>query len=593
MPRLHLCLCLILCLLFVDAASSQVRVEIDNRKTYQAIDGFGATTGSLVYNSDNLTPALRAKAIDAVYSRVRLTMGNVAFGVFETPRNATDTWGQRANDDDDPFHYEWRGFNWTALGAMNQKLLSPARPLGFDRFYPANSISLRWEQTWLGAFLASDYRRFLDECGEHVLAGLRYWRDTLSLPASRMMLFNEPTSGNGELAGGSIQTVVDVIKAVGARLAAEGFGEVRFVVPGEETEQRSLDVATAILADPEARSFVGAIAYHTYPYGSIYSSVPNILATSGMGKPDAGRIAVRASLKSLGARYGIPLWMTEVSHGGIDPRSMDALRGRAIHIHDEMVYAGASAYFGMQNMWDKISQQMHFGNSNLYSNEGTIALIDNDSSLVTITGMGYAIGHYARWIGAGARRIDASSDDSLVQATAFRDSAAGRISLVLINNASAGKTVAVHLAGASFAADPGGEQSYGEERWKPLTGLALSSSSGFDLYLPPQSVTSCTASFAPLTNVPADNRPRDFRLDITPSPISSSAIIRFSLPAAGRAAIILYDLFGRKVMTILDAETPSAGNEILFNALHLRPGLYFCRLQMNGGGIIRSLRVVR
>src|SRR3989338_3365615 len=129
--------------------------------------------------------------------------------------------------------------------------------------------------------------------------------------------------------------------------------------------------------------------------------------------------------------------MTEVSHGEVDPRSFDNLLGRAIHIHDELVYANASAYFGMNNIWDTISHKEHFGNRNLFSEEGTIVLIDNDDTqTVYITGMGYAIGHYARWIKKGAVRIEAESSDPLVQVTAFRDDSQKRMVLVVINNAS-------------------------------------------------------------------------------------------------------------------------------------------------------------
>ena len=49
--------------------------------------------------------------------------------------------------------------------------------------------------------------------------------------------------------------------------------------------------------------------------------------------------------------------------------------------------------------------------------------------------MGYAIGHYARWVRRGAVRIEAESSDPLVQVTAFRDDADKRLVLVVINNA--------------------------------------------------------------------------------------------------------------------------------------------------------------
>ena len=77
--------------------------------------------------------------------------------------------------------------------------------------------------------------------------------------------------------------------------------------------------------------------------------------------------------------------MTEVSHAEVDPRSFDHLRGRAIHIHDEMVYADASAFYGMNAMWDKKTHAEHFAGRggeepNAYlTEEDTIVLADNDT----------------------------------------------------------------------------------------------------------------------------------------------------------------------------------------------------------------------
>ena len=83
--------------------------------------------------------------------------------------------------------------------------------------------------------------------------------------------------------GGNAKEVAEIIRAIGLRLRTEGFADVKLVVPCEETVARSLAVAEAILADEQARPFVGAIGYHCYPYGSPYASVPRILHASGMG----------------------------------------------------------------------------------------------------------------------------------------------------------------------------------------------------------------------------------------------------------------------------------------------------------------------
>jgi len=81
--------------------------------------------------------------------------------------------------------------------------------------------------------------------------------------------------------------------------------------------------------------------------------------------------------------------MTEVSNGAVPPLSFDDLLGRAIHIHDELVYANAAAYFGMSNMVDRQSIR----GRDPFSEAGNIAIVDPIGDKVYIAGMGFAIGH--------------------------------------------------------------------------------------------------------------------------------------------------------------------------------------------------------
>lgn len=468
-------------------------VLIDGAKQHQAIEGFGATHLSLVYEGkgDVLSPTLRSRAIDAVYRQVGLTTGNLEGALLES----SGGWNERRNDNNDPFTTDWAGFQTFNARGMKENVVDLASPLGFNNYFLGQKVNVRWASPWLDTIRKTDYNRYLDEVAEQVIAGQVHWRDKYGIVPRYLMLFNEPLSGNRELLNGTIKDVVDIIKHVGARLRGAGFPEVKFIVPNEETEEISLHTAKAILSDPVARQYVGAIGYHPYPYGSPYASVPRILKTSGSGNPDSDRVAVRYALRDLGKQYGIPVWMTEVSHGDVDPRSFDGLIGRAIHIHDELVYANASAYFGMNNMWDAISHQLHFSgrNLNLFSEEGTIVLIDNKSETVYITGMGYAIGHYARWIKRGAVRIDANSSDRLLQVTAFRDVDRSRMILVAINNAFSAKTLSVTIDPEILSGRAIGEQSTATAYWQHVSVLVTNPTS-FTVSVPAKSVTTIAAN---------------------------------------------------------------------------------------------------
>lgn len=465
------------------------QVLVDVSVLYQTIDGFGATHNSLVYPGigSTLSPKLRAQAIEAIYQQVGLNLGNVSGALLESP----GSYDERANDNDDPNTFNWMGFQTFWADAIQSDLLVFAEPHGFDGYYVNQKVNIRWASPWLEELRRTDYPRYLEEAAEQVAAGNIYWRDRYGITPRYIMLFNEPLRGNKELQSDNVQEVVDLVKVIGARLEQEGFQNVRFVLPNEQTVSKSRQIAEAVLSDSVARKYVGVIGYHSYPYDSPYANIPNLLSTSGSGTPVPEAVAARQRLHRLSQQYDLPVWMTEVSNGEVDPTSYDDFRGRAIHIHDELIYANASAYFGMNNMWDTTSQQEHFGNDNLFesSSEGTIVLIDNMQQKVYITGMGYAIGHYARWLEPGAVRVEALSGNPLVQLTAFKSSNSDQLTIVFINNASTPQEMQGKIEGATLLGSVSGEQSTVHEYWVPLEGFQISTPADFDLTLPLESVT--------------------------------------------------------------------------------------------------------
>ncbi len=487
-------------------ASADVAVTIDNTQPHQTMHGFGATTLSLDYNTtDNVPPALRTLAIDALYNQVKLNMGNLEVEPFEAP--AANVYAP-ANDDGSPTTFG--AYNWVQSDNMMQKVVTPGAAFGFDHYWIGPVVSSGFALAWAPALRSSNYQLYLDEIAEHVAAVAIHWRDAYGVTPAYLQLFNEPLSGNGELAGGSVAEIIDIIKRSGDRLRAEGFATMKFVVTAEETEAISLRDAQMILADADARKYVGAIAYHPYPYGSTYASVPNILSTSGKGTPDATKVMVRNQLRDLGAPYGIPTMMVEVSHSDLAFDSFDGVRGRAIQIHDELTYADAAAFFGMNAMWDSTSHAQHYQgrpDPGFYSETDTVVLVDNTLNKVVISPMGRAIGHYARWIKRGAVRLEVTSDDPLVQVTAFRDDAQGRLVLVAINNSDTPRTLAVAATGApTLMGALTGERSTGTgdaDVWQAFTGTTTGASWTVDL--PAKSVASMAGVFTPVVGGDGSN----------------------------------------------------------------------------------------
>lgn len=486
---------------FPSNMKAQVGVVTDDTKEHQVMEGFGATHTTLVYGGglgDTLSVSQRSRALDSIFNQVKITTGQIP-AVFEAPANynLSTFFENQTNDNNDPFKIDWEGFSTVLGDTFKQKVVDVAGS-NFN-LYPDIRVNIIWNSKWLGHIQGVDYNIFLDEIAEQTLAGITYWKNTYGSEPAYAMLFNEPLSGNAELGHASVQTVIDIIKRSGERLRNSGFKKVKFVAPGEETEFKSLNIAKAIFADPEAGQYVGAIAYHPYPYLGTYSWPPNILETSGKGKPDQSRILVRNQLRDLAKQYGVKLFMTEVSSGPagqskpINPLSYDTFRARAVHIHDEFTHADASAFFGMNSMWDAKSQKDHFKGrgfeDDLFSSEGNIVLIDNIADKIHITGMGRAIGHYARFINKGAVRIETTSSDPLVQVTAFRDDIKKQMIWVFINNNSTKKIVRIDVKGLSLTGDLTGEQSTPNSYWQKLPVFTSDTASNFTITLPSESVT--------------------------------------------------------------------------------------------------------
>jgi O-glycosyl hydrolase len=473
------------------AAEGIAILRVDADKPRQVMEGFGATTLSLVYEGplgDTLDPDLRKRAIEAAYGKVRLNAGNLEIGFFQLADHAHAA--------------GWNGYRTFGAEAMKKKVVDLAAPLGFSDFVLCPKIRVGGGNTRLRDLRKVDYPKFLAACADQIAMAAKFWREQSGTMPRFIMPFNEPTSGNRELDGGGTKEVVEIIRAIGHRLRAEGFKDTKLVVPCEETVAHSLAVAEAILSDADARPFVGAIGYHCYPYGSPYASVPRILHSSALGKPDPHEIELRGSLRDLGRKYGVPLWMMEVSHSEAPALSFDALRGRAIHIHDEFVYADASAYYGMNSIWDLTSHRDHFrgrggdAKDALYTEQDTIVLIDNDRRTVEITGMGYAIGHYARWVRRGAVRLETESDDPLLQATAFRDDANKRLVVVAINNAQEPRNLQLQTKGLALSGTVSGEQSTARAFWQQTTPFQVNSHDEIRVRLPAMSVTTLAVPLA-------------------------------------------------------------------------------------------------
>ncbi len=75
-----------------------------------------------------------------------------------------------------------------------------------------------------------------------------------------------------------------------------------------------------------------------------------------------------------------------------------------------------------------------------------------------------------------------------------------------------------------------------------------------------------------------------------PNPFNPETEIRYQVSAAGRVRLIVYDVLGREVRTLVDEVKRSGAYSVRFNGRTLPSGVYFCRLQ--SGSFVETKKLV-
>ena len=75
-----------------------------------------------------------------------------------------------------------------------------------------------------------------------------------------------------------------------------------------------------------------------------------------------------------------------------------------------------------------------------------------------------------------------------------------------------------------------------------------------------------------------------------PNPFNSSTTISFSIPAASRVKLTLFDALGREVTQITNKDFSAGNHSINFNAANLTSGVYFYRI--DAGSFVQSKKMI-
>jgi hypothetical protein len=69
---------------------------------------------------------------------------------------------------------------------------------------------------------------------------------------------------------------------------------------------------------------------------------------------------------------------------------------------------------------------------------------------------------------------------------------------------------------------------------------------------------------------------------VHPNPLHGSGWIRYAVPRTSRVSLRLYDVGGRMVERLVDAEVPAGWHQLGLNGAHLGSGVFFCRMTAPG-----------
>ncbi len=77
--------------------------------------------------------------------------------------------------------------------------------------------------------------------------------------------------------------------------------------------------------------------------------------------------------------------------------------------------------------------------------------------------------------------------------------------------------------------------------------------------------------------------PKEFRLQQNyPNPFNPTTTIEFALPKKSTVTLQLFDILGREIATLVDAELESGVHKINFDGKDLASGIYFYRIHAEG-----------
>lgn len=421
----------------MQADCAPVEIRIDCASKGQTWEGWGGTDLCSFDGMENeqeagppgtIPPRGRQQVLKMLYQDLGWTRVRFAPTGYEP-----------TNDNDDPFAinpdgFDWKGKRvrpWTALDpycednlVMGRKFRSEAEPFVF---YPATNCPEQWmsrtpqSENWYWDKGGRFNPDMVEEYAEHALAGALHVKQVYGYEFPYWSLFNEPSN----TARPSKETTLALVLATGRRFKANGL-KTKLVICDDVTPEDSAEAIEYVLADAEARGYVGAVSYHRYRGDFVLERVKPMLSKVAKGKL---LVSEPVSFYKSAVRYGKSVWLSEqCSYGDNGITHYDAGRARANHICDEINN-------GLVNAFDFML--LYFIERGRPGNEECpifLRFAGGKYSGAEINPIGYWIRQFSRYIRPGSVRLDVSVNDPLIKAVAFNNPRNGAMIVVVVNN---------------------------------------------------------------------------------------------------------------------------------------------------------------
>jgi O-glycosyl hydrolase len=410
----------------VQPPAQQILVlTVDPAQRFQTIEGWGISMRlfadphiiGLPQNDPNnalkIPPSAQSEILDSLYRGIGLTrvrVGNEPAGIEAT------------NDNSDPFTTDLSKFDFSGRNS--------------DDFLPvvADLRTRGMTHWWMSPIEIESFMNESnpDEYVEWAMAINRHWR-AAGLELSYFSLANEPTLRGLPLRSGAY--LLSLVKKLGQKLRAEGFA-TKIVIPDDVHPSTSASYAQTILADADARQYVGAIAYHLYD------------------EPDKLLFHYRRAERA-------------VRNSTVDER---VLRAGLDGMGDHRPHASVELQHNRRRLprwipWRRIRRRWSRG----LRHSGTTY------NGYRLQSQYYSYGNFTRYVRPGAVRVAASSPDSEIQVSAFL--LGGRLTVIGINHHSVDVTVRINLGAGAGSSAFSAARTSGSEHLVPLAPVTVSSGS--------------------------------------------------------------------------------------------------------------------